>query len=113
MCIRCSPGVRGGLTVARRAMADYQEFVPLLRLWPSVSVSADGSMVAYVSDASGQFSVWVQATDGLSPARQVTFLDCRAVREAAWAPDGSMLAFTADSGGNEQYQVYLVNLPGG
>jgi dipeptidyl aminopeptidase/acylaminoacyl peptidase len=94
-------------------MADYQEFVPLLRLWPSVSVSADGSMVAYVSDASGQFSVWVQAADGLSPARQVTFLDCRAVREAAWAPDGSMLAFTADSGGDEQYQVYLVGLPGG
>jgi dipeptidyl aminopeptidase/acylaminoacyl peptidase len=94
-------------------MAEYQEFVPRLRLWKSVSVSADGSMVAYVSDESGQFSVWVQAGDGLSPARQVTFLDGQAVREVAWAPDGSVLAFTADSGGDEQHQVYLVSADGG
>jgi dipeptidyl aminopeptidase/acylaminoacyl peptidase len=94
-------------------MADYNDFVPRLRLWTSVSVSADGSMVAYVSDASGQFSVWTQATDGLSAARQVTFLDGQAVREVAWAPDGSMLAFTADSAGDEEYQVYLVSASGG
>jgi dipeptidyl aminopeptidase/acylaminoacyl peptidase len=94
-------------------MAEYREFVPRLRLGKSVSVSADGSMVAYASDMSGQFSVWVQSTDGLSPARRVTFLDDQAVREVAWAPDGSMLAFTADSGGDEQYQVYLVDAAGG
>ena len=76
-------------------------------------MSADGAMVAYVSDASGQYSVWVQAADGVSAARQVTFLDGQTVREVAWAPDGSMLAFTADSGGDEQYQVYLVRLPDG
>jgi dipeptidyl aminopeptidase/acylaminoacyl peptidase len=102
-----------GSTNVEKAMAEYQEFVPQLRLWKSVSVSADGSMVAYVSDASGQFSVWVQAADGLSPARQVTFLDGQAVREVAWAPDGSTLAFTADSGGDEQHQVYLVGAEGG
>ena len=94
-------------------MSDYREFVPRLRLWRSVSVSADGSMVAYVSDVSGQFSVWVQAADGSGPARQVTFLDGQTVREVAWAPDGSMLAFTADSSGDEQYQVYLVDVPDG
>jgi dipeptidyl aminopeptidase/acylaminoacyl peptidase len=102
-----------GLTVTGKAMANYSEFVPRLRLWRSVSVSADGSMVAYVSDASGQFSVWTQATDGVSPARQLTFLDGQAVREVAWAPDASMLAFTADSGGDEEYQVFLVSASGG
>jgi dipeptidyl aminopeptidase/acylaminoacyl peptidase len=107
------PSAAAGSTIPETAMADYSEFVPRQRLWGSVAVSADGSMVAYVSDASGQFSVWVQAADGLTPARQLTFLDGQAVREVAWAPDGSMLAFTADSGGDEQYQVYLVSAQGG
>jgi dipeptidyl aminopeptidase/acylaminoacyl peptidase len=88
-------------------MADYQEFVPRQRLWKSLSISADGSRVAYVSDASGQFNAWTQPVGG-GPARQLTFFTDQAVREVAWAPDGSTVAFTADSRGDEQYQVYLV-----
>jgi dipeptidyl aminopeptidase/acylaminoacyl peptidase len=94
-------------------MADYSDFVPRLRLGKSVSVPADGPMIAYLSDAPGQFSVWVQAADGNNPARQVTFLDGQTVREVAWAPDGPILAFTADTGGDEQNQVYLIDASGG
>lgn len=93
-------------------MADYQEFVPRQRLWKSLSVSADGSMVAYVSDASGQYNVWVQPVSG-APAHQLTFFTDQTVREVAWAPDGSAVGFTADSGGDEQFQVYLIPADGG
>jgi dipeptidyl aminopeptidase/acylaminoacyl peptidase len=93
-------------------MADYAEFVPGQRLGKSVSISADGSMVAYASDASGQFNVWIQPVSG-GPGRQLTFFTDQAAREVAWAPDGSAIAFTADTCGDEQYQVYLVPAGGG
>jgi dipeptidyl aminopeptidase/acylaminoacyl peptidase len=94
-------------------VADYQAFIPKQRLWRSLSVSADGSMVAYVSDSSGQFNLWIQPTSAGGTARQLTSVASQAVREVAWAPDGSQLAFTADSGGDEQYQVYLLPAAGG
>src|SRR5580692_1654004 len=90
----------------RCAMHDYEDFIPAQRLGGSLSVSADGTMIAYASDASGQFNLWTQPTGG-GPARQLTFFTDHAVREVAWAPDGTRVAFTADTQGDEQYQVYL------
>jgi dipeptidyl aminopeptidase/acylaminoacyl peptidase len=69
-------------------------------------------MVAYASDASGQFNLWVQPVAG-GPPRQLTFFTSQSVREFAWAPDGSRITFTADTHGDEQYQVYLVPAEGG
>ncbi len=93
-------------------MADYQDFVPAQRLGKSLSLSADGAKVAYGSDASGQFNLWIQPSDGGS-ARQLTFFSDKAVREVAWTPDGSAVAITADTCGDEQYQVYVVPADGG
>src|SRR5580692_9975243 len=93
-------------------MGDYADFLPAQRLRPSLSLSADGTAVAFASDASGQFNLWTQlVTDG--EARQLTFYTDRAVNEVAWSPDGQMIAFTADAQGDEQYQVYLVPAAGG
>jgi Tol biopolymer transport system component len=93
-------------------MHDYEDFIPAQRLGGSLSVSADGTMIAYASDASGQFNLWTQPTGG-GPARQLTFFTDHAVREVAWAPDGTRVAFTADTQGDEQYQVYLTPAGGG
>ena len=82
-------------------MHDYEDFIPAQRLGRSLSVSADGTMIAYASDASGQFNLWTQPTGG-GPARQLTFFTDHAVREVAWAPDGTRVAFTADTQGDEQ-----------
>ena len=52
-------------------MADYEDFLPAERLSGfdmALSLSADGTMVAYSSDASGQFNVQVRPVDG-GPAR--------------------------------------------
>jgi dipeptidyl aminopeptidase/acylaminoacyl peptidase len=88
-------------------MSNYEDFLPAQRLGNSLSISADGTMVAYISDTSGQFNLWTQPVDG-GPARQLTFFTDCAVREVAWAADRTALAFTADAQGDEQYQVYLV-----
>ena len=88
-------------------MSNYEDFLPGQRLGRSLSVSADGTSVAFISDVSGQFNVWIQpAADG--PAVQLTFFTDRTVREVAWAPGGAAVAFTADNHGDEQHQVYLV-----
>jgi tricorn protease-like protein len=94
-------------------MSSYEEFLPSQRLgrW-SLAVSADSTRVAYASDASGQFNLWTQPTDG-GPAQQLTFFTEQSVREVAWAPAGDTIAFTADTHGDEQYQVYLVSVAGG
>lgn len=93
-------------------MPDYSPFLPEQRLRPVLSLSADGSTVAYLSDASGQFNLWVQPVTG-GPARQLTFYTDQSVREFAWAPDGTRLVFTADTHGDEQTQVYLIPARGG
>lgn len=93
-------------------MSNYEDFLPGQRLSRSVSVSADGTMIAYASDASGQFNLWTQPAVG-GPAKQLTSFTGRAVREVAWAPGGDQVALTADAQGDEQYQVYLVSRDGG
>lgn len=93
-------------------MVNYEAFLPVQRLGRSLSLSADGQAVAYVSDKSGQFNLWTQPADG-GPARQLTFFTDRAVREVAWALDGETIAFTADTQGDEQHQVYVLPAAGG
>jgi dipeptidyl aminopeptidase/acylaminoacyl peptidase len=99
-------------------MAEYRDFLPEQRVrhsvWVSmtVSVSADGTQVAYISDASGQFNVCVRSTAG-GPERQLTFFTAQSVREVAFTPDGSAVVFTVDTGGDEQFQVHTVPVTGG
>ena len=93
-------------------MPDYASYLPIQRLRPVLSLSADGSTVAYVSDASGQFNLWVKPASG-GPGRQLTFFTDQSVQQVAWAPDGTRLVFTADVHGDEQTQVYLIAADGG
>jgi len=93
-------------------MTGFHAFVPKQRFQPTLSLSPDGTRLAYSSNASGQFNLWVRPVDG-GPARQLTGYTDHAVRIVAWSPDGSAVAFTADHHGDEQYQIYLVPAAGG
>lgn len=94
-------------------MAEYRVFQPAERISGlGVALSADGTQIAYSSDASGQFNLQVRPAGG-GPTRQLTSFDHQAVRETAWSPDGRQIAFTADASGDEQYQVYLIPAGGG
>jgi dipeptidyl aminopeptidase/acylaminoacyl peptidase len=92
-------------------MTDYASFLPAQRLGPGLALSADGTMVACVSDASGQFNLWTHPVAG-GAARQLTFFADQSVRQLAWLPDGTRLAFTADTQGDENTQVYLISADG-
>jgi len=55
--------------------------------------SPDGKRIAFGSDRSGQYQIWMINFDG-SDARQVTFSDKTAAQTPVFSPDGSKLAFT-------------------
>ncbi len=59
----------------------------------SVTWSPDGRSIAYLSDASGEYEIYVRAHDGRGPARRITS-DGDVWRFApVWSPDGRKLAY--------------------
>lgn len=72
------------------------------------SWSPDGSQVAYLSDASGEYEIWVRPQGGDGNARQVT-KDGGIWRFApVWSPDGEMLLF-----GDKRQQLNIVDVDSG
>ncbi len=58
--------------------------------------SPDGRTIAYWSDATGEYELWLRPADGSGPARQITrdgATDPTWRSAARWSPDGTRLAF--------------------
>ena len=71
-------------------------------------VSPDGSRVAFASDRTGDWEIYVAGVDGTGLAR-VTFdrgNDARPV----WSPDGSKIAF--ESNRDDNWEIYIANADG-
>jgi Tol biopolymer transport system component len=71
--------------------------------------SDDGNHVAFVSNRSGDFDIWVAKADG-SNARQLTDLGTLS-GSLAWSPDGKHIAFDRTVNGN--WDVYILGVGGG
>ncbi|MFZ5787522.1 MAG: S41 family peptidase, partial [Acidobacteriota bacterium] len=59
----------------------------------SPAASPDGKQVAYFSDASGEYELWVRPADGTGVARQVTTLGPGFRYRPHWSPDSKKVAF--------------------
>ncbi len=71
--------------------------------------SPDGRFIAYVSQKSGAYEVWLWSADG-EPDRQLTKLG-GAIESLAWSPDSAAVVISANRYGT--YDVYRVDIPGG
>ena len=73
--------------------------------------SPDGRKIAFISNRSGMYEIWLSDSDGSNPAR-LTFLDRNDLgMAAAWSFDSDYLAFSAAVEGNAD--LYLIPAKGG
>ena len=73
------------------------------------NVSPDGKRLAFTSDRSGAFQIWLAALDGSNPS-QLTSFASPMTASPRWSPDGQMLAFDSLSGSNRD--VYVARADG-
>ncbi len=69
--------------------------------------SPDGKRIAYMSNRTGSWQIWVSATDGANP-RQVSFTESAGTPR--WSPDGRSIAFDAPYDG--QTRIFVVKVDG-
>ncbi|HWR50280.1 MAG TPA: winged helix-turn-helix domain-containing protein, partial [Bryobacteraceae bacterium] len=70
--------------------------------------SPDGRSIAFASDRSGAFEIWVADADGSNPLRVTDIGKCGAPR---WSHDGQWIAFDSAASGNPE--IYIVSASGG
>ncbi len=58
------------------------------------AASPDGTAIAFTSNRSGDYEIWIAAADGTAP-RQLTDLGAGFTGRASWSPDGRSLAFVS------------------
>src|SRR5439155_297801 len=55
--------------------------------------SPDGKSISYFSDRSGEYALYIEAQDGLTPAREIKIPTTGHFYTAAWSPDGKRILF--------------------
>lgn len=103
------------LALALPAAAERAPYSPrrlaMARQVTAVQSSPDGRTAYYVTDITGALELWSVSADGGAP-QQLTDLGER-VLEPALSPDGRLLAFAADKGGDERPDLFLIPAEGG
>ena len=78
-----------------------------------VQLSPDGSKISYLAPANGVLNAWVGSAVTPEAARPVTNDTERGIRFYGWAYTNDHIIYFQDKGGDEQWQVYSVDLSNG
>ncbi|MDQ6612719.1 MAG: PDZ domain-containing protein, partial [Gemmatimonadota bacterium] len=70
--------------------------------------SPDGKSVAYFSDKTGEYKLYIAPQDALTPAREITLPDPSRPYAPSWSPDGRHIAFQ-----DSKMRVWLVDVTAG
>jgi dipeptidyl aminopeptidase/acylaminoacyl peptidase len=74
------------------------------------TISPDGTRIAYLAPWKNRLNVWVGSPDSDDDGRCVTADETRSVLSYQWTDDPRWLLYTQDSGGDENWHVYRVDL---
>src|SRR5206468_2520641 len=67
--------------------------------------SPDGSKIAFASDRSGTFEIWVCDRDGGNPSKLTSFESAAGAGTPRWSPDGKYIAFDCRAEGSGHIYV--------
>jgi dipeptidyl aminopeptidase/acylaminoacyl peptidase len=78
-----------------------------------ITISPDGSRLAWRAPVDGVMNVWVAPAGDLAAAKPVTKDTSRGIRIYFWAYDSRHVLYLQDRGGDENWRVYAVDLASG
>jgi Tol biopolymer transport system component len=73
-------------------------------------LSPDGQRVAFASNRSGRYEIWLADLDGRN-AVQLTSMGAEVTGTPRWSPDGQTIAFDSILAG--QFEIYVIPTSGG
>ncbi len=79
----------------------------------NVKISPDGSTLSWIAPVNGVLNVWVAPADDLSKARAVTDDKARGIRDYFWSYRPGTLLYLRDTGGDENFHLYSLDLASG
>ncbi|HRO27899.1 MAG TPA: S9 family peptidase [Luteimonas sp.] len=103
---------------AAPATLDEVELIPREALFGNperaiVQLSPDGRHLSWVAPLDGTLNVWVAPADDLSQAKAVTQDTARGIRNYFWSHQPDTLLYLRDSGGDEDFHLYAVDVASG
>ncbi|SKA27887.1 S9 family peptidase [Novilysobacter spongiicola] len=78
-----------------------------------VMISPDGKTLSWIAPVDGVMNVWVAPADDPSQARAVTDDEARGIRRYFWSYLPDTLLYLRDTGGDEDFHLYSVNIATG
>jgi dipeptidyl aminopeptidase/acylaminoacyl peptidase len=79
----------------------------------NVQISPDGKMLSWLAPVDGVLNVWVAPVGKLDEAKAITADKTRPVRQYFWAFDNKHVLYAQDTGGDENWHVFAVELKSG
>ena len=76
----------------------------------SPQISPTGTHLGFLAPVDGVLNVWVAPADDPAAGKPVTRDTGRGIRLYSWTYNGNQIAYLQDSGGDENWHIYTVNL---
>ena len=79
----------------------------------NVQISPDGKYLSWIAAVDGVMNVWIAPANDTGKARAVTADKARGIRQYFWSHHPDTLLYMRDTGGDENFHLFSVNLATG
>jgi dipeptidyl aminopeptidase/acylaminoacyl peptidase len=76
-------------------------------------LSPDGQWLSWIAPRDGVLNIWVAPVSDMAAGKPVTAEKVRPIRSYFWSPDSRQILYVNDHGGDENYQLYGVDVRSG